>query len=301
MRVHAILNRNAGTMIGFGPEQLEKKLANAFAKAGHCISVETAEPGDIVERLQSAAGKDYDAIIIGGGDGSVNAAATALLGRDMALGILPLGTLNRLARDLDLPLDTDQAIKGLVTTEPHKIDVGEVNGRIFLCNSFIGLPPMVTARRQSLRGRSLAERLSGYLALPGEIARTVRRLALLIDDSETPRIHRALTVAVSNNPYLEEAHFPPKRGPLDTGRLGLYISKHRTIAQTIWLLLRASLGLWQGDPEFEGHRVRTLTINSKAKRLRVSNDGEVLSLETPLHYRIRPRALTILKPKNGTT
>ncbi len=63
MRVHAILNRNAGTMIGLGPEQLEKKLGNAFAKAGHCISVETAEPGDIAERLQSAAGKDYDAII----------------------------------------------------------------------------------------------------------------------------------------------------------------------------------------------------------------------------------------------
>ncbi len=80
----------------------------------------------------------------------------------MALGILPLGTLNRLARDLDLPLDIDQAIKGLVTTEPHKIDVGEVNGRIFLCNSFIGLPPMVTARRQSLRGK-VACRAAGRL------------------------------------------------------------------------------------------------------------------------------------------
>ncbi len=301
MRFHAIINRRAGTVIGMGAEQFEKKLGDAFAKAGHSIRIETVEPHDIAERLRSAAETDCGAIIVGGGDGSVNAAAIALLGRNKALGILPLGTLNRLTRDLGLPLDIDAAIEGLLTAEPHKIDVGEVNGRIFLCNSFIGLPPMVTERRQRLRGSSLAERLRGYLRLPGEIARSARRVALRIDDRDVPRIHRALTVVISNNPYLEELNLPPKRGPLDTGRLGLYISKHRTAAQTVWLFLRASLGLWSGDPKFESHAVERLTIESKAKRLRVSNDGEVLWLETPLNYSIRPQALTVLKPKAAGT
>ena len=138
------------------------------------------------------------------------------------------------------------ALRLLAEAEPRKIDVGEVNGHIFLCNSFIGLPPMVTERRQKLRGRPLAERLRGYAAMPLEIARGARRLAIVVDDEEVARALRALTVVVSNNAYSEGPHLIPKRRALDEGRLGLYISKHRTLTQTVWLLLRAALGIVEG-------------------------------------------------------
>ncbi|HEY7646588.1 MAG TPA: diacylglycerol kinase family protein [Hyphomicrobiales bacterium] len=299
MRCHAILNSRAGTVIGAGPAAFEAKLTDAFRKAGHSISVETVEPAQIGPRLAAAAREGYDALIIGGGDGSVNAAATALLGRKTALGVLPLGTLNWLAQDLNISLDVDEAIRQLAEAEPQEIDVGEVNGSIFLCNSFIGLPPMISERRQDLRGQPIGERLRGYLALPKELARSVRRLALLIDDERAPRLTRALTVVISNNPYRVEAALMPKRRALDEGRLGLYISKHRTISQTVFLMVRAALGRWQGDPNLESQELQRLTIRSRAKRLRVSNDGELLWLDTPLRYRIRPKALTVLRPREA--
>jgi diacylglycerol kinase family enzyme len=297
MRIHAILNRNAGTIIGASAEVFEQKLAETFKNAGHDITVETVEPKEIGGRFRDAAKRDYDALIIGGGDGSVNAAAAELLGHRSALGILPLGTMNRLARDLGLSADVDAALRLLAEAEPHKIDVGEVNGHIFLCNSFIGLPPLVTERRAKLRGRPLGERLRGYAALPMEIARGARRLAIVIDDEEAAKAHRALTVVVSNNAYSEGANLFLKRRALDEARLGLYISKHRTVPRTIWLLLRASLGFWKGDPDLEARELEKVTIHSKNRRLRVANDGELLTLETPLQYRIRPKALTVLMPK----
>ena len=110
MRIHAILNRNAGTIIGAGAEVFEQKLAETFKNAGHDITVETVEPKQIGGRFRDAAERDYDALIIGGGDGSVNAAAAVLLDHRTALGILPLGTMNRLARDLGLSADVDAAL-----------------------------------------------------------------------------------------------------------------------------------------------------------------------------------------------
>ena len=297
MRIHAILNRNAGTIIGAGAEVFERKLAETFATAGHDITIDTVEPKQIGARFEDAAKRGYDAIIVGGGDGSVNAAAAALLGKKTALGILPLGTVNRLARDIGLTADVDAALLLLAEAEPRQIDVGEVNGHIFLNNSFIGLPPMVTERRAKLRGRPLGERLRGYAALPMEVARGARRLAIVIDDDEAARAHRALTVVVSNNAYSEGASLIPKRRALDEARLGLYVSRHRTLMQTVWLLLRASLGLWKGDPDLETRELEKLTIRSNSKRLRVVNDGELMWLNTPLCYSIRPKALTVLVPK----
>jgi diacylglycerol kinase family enzyme len=296
MRVHGIINNKAGTLIGTDPERFIGRLKAAFTEAGHELTLETVEPDAIGDRLKAAAGQGFDAILVGGGDGSVNAAARMLLGSKTALGIVPLGTLNRLARELGMSVELDQAAAQLARAEPARIDVAEVNGELFLCNSFIGLPPLVSEVRQSLRGRGFFERLVGYLRLPLDISRNMRRLTLLIDDREAPRVVRAMTVVVSNNAYSEEPNFLPKRRALDEGRLGLYISRHYTFWQTAWLLIRASLGLWHGDPRFERRELRKLTISSKKRHLRVSNDGELLKLETPLRYSIRPKALTVLAP-----
>jgi diacylglycerol kinase family enzyme len=296
MRIHGIINRRAGTLIGTDPEDFTRMLREEYTAAGHELTLDVVEPGEIAERLDAAIRQNYDALLIGGGDGSINAAASRLLGSRTALGILPLGTMNRLARELGLALGLNEMAVELAHSEPAQIDVAEVNGHIFLCNSFIGLPPMITERRQSLRGRGLWERLTGYLKLPLDISRNMRRLSLFIDDQKAPRRVRAMTVAVSNNAYAEEANLLPVRHRLDEGWLGLYISRHYTFWQTAWLLMRAAAGQWQGDPRFERHKLQKLTIDSRRPQLRVSNDGELMKLSTPLHYSIRPKALTVLLP-----
>jgi diacylglycerol kinase family enzyme len=296
MRIHGIINKRAGTLIGTDPEAFAERLRQSYAAAGHELTLDVVDPGEICDRLDDAAKQNYDALLLGGGDGSINAAANRLSGSRTALGILPLGTMNRLARELDLSLGLDQITAELAHSEPVQIDVAEVNGHIFTCNSFIGLPPMITERRQSLRGAGFLRRMKGYLMLPLDISRNMRRLALFIDDQKGPRVVRALTVVISNNAYSEEAHFLPRRRALNEGRLGLYISRHYTLLQTVWLLIRASLGMWKGDPRFERHQLHKLTIGSRHSHLRVANDGELMRLETPLVYAIRPKALTVLVP-----
>lgn len=296
MRIHGIINRQAGTLIGTDPNAFAEKLRRSYAASGHQLSVDVVEAAEIESTLARAAKGGYDALLIGGGDGSVNAAAKLLLGTRTALGILPLGTLNRLARELELSLDLEHMTSELASAEPVQIDVAEVNGHIFLCNSFIGLPPMITERRQALRGQGFFTRMAGYIRLPIDISRNLRRLSLSIDDSKQARRVRALTVVVSNNAYAEEANFLPRRRALDEGRLGLYISRHYTLWQTVALMIRASLGQWHGDPRFERHTLRKLTITSRHAHLRVANDGELMKLATPLTYAIRPKALTVLVP-----
>ncbi len=296
MRIHGIINKRAGTLIGTDPDTFADKLRKSYGAAGHELTLDVVEPGEICDKLDEAAKRNYDALLIGGGDGSINAAANRLMGKRTALGILPLGTMNRLARELELSLGLEQMTSELAHSQAVQIDVAEVNGHIFVCNSFIGLPPMITERRQSLRGQPFFKRMAGYLRLPLDISRNMRRLALTIDDRTQPRIVRALSVVVSNNAYAEEANFLPRRRALDEGSLGLYISRHYTLLQTVWLLIRASLGMWQGDPRFERHKLHKLTIHSRHAQLRVANDGELMKIATPLHYAIRPKALTVLVP-----
>ena len=289
MRIHAILNRNAGAIIGTGPEVFERRLVETFTNAGHEISIEAVEAKQIGARFREAADEGYDALIVGGGDGSVNAAAAALLGHRTALGILPLGTVNRLARDLDLTADVGVALQLLAEAEPRKIDVGEVNGRIFLCNSFIGLPPLVTERRRSFTAGHLPSGSEAMQPCPWKSRGCARRLAIVVDDEAMARAHRALTVVVSNNVYSEGPHLIPKRRALDEGRLGSMSPSTGPLWQTVWLLLRAALGLWKGDPDLDARELKRVTIRSNSKRLKVVNDGELMWLSTPLRYHSGPK------------
>lgn len=88
-------------------------------------------------------------VVAGGGDGTINAVASVVVGSGTPFGVLPLGTLNHFAKDLNIPLELDAAIANVAQGVPHQVDVGEVNGRIFLNNSSLGLYPDIVRDRES--------------------------------------------------------------------------------------------------------------------------------------------------------
>ena len=90
-------------------------------------------------------------VLVAGGDGTANAVAGALVGSAVTLGILPLGTLNHLAKDLGIPLTLEEAIDTAVHGEELLIDVGMVNGRAFLNNSSLGIYPHLVRHRDRQR------------------------------------------------------------------------------------------------------------------------------------------------------
>jgi len=297
MRIQAVINRRAGGVMGQSMRSIERDLTSSFERAGHSMEVRTVDPKNIAAALDAAIASRPGAVVIGGGDGTIKCAAQRLAGSDIALAILPLGTLNRTARDLGIPLDPAGAITALAAAEIVTIDVAEVNGHVFLCNSLMGLPPQISERRQELRGKIIPARIAGYFGILRNILRARRKIEMTIDDDKETRRVRAFSVAISNNPYSEEPSFVLRRNALDTGKLGLYISKHRSGLQLMWVLLRAAFGQWSGDPNFERLTAKTIVIHSKHRHMRLSNDGEVERLDMPLQYRMRPRALRVLVPR----
>lgn len=298
MRIHAIINGRAGTVLGLGlsRESLRAKLDAALSVTGHEVTIDILDPADISAAIAQALRSDPDAIVVGGGDGTIRTAATLLKGSSTALGILPLGTLNRLARDLEIPLDLDGAAAALAHAEIRVIDMAELNGRPFLCNSLIGLPPIYSRQRQRQRGQPLIPRIRGYISVLRHIARSRRKLTIVVDDGTERRKVRALSTAVSNNVYADAAGVMLRRPALDRGELGIYVSRHESGLALAVAFLRAMLGLWRSDPNLEEAIAHKCEMSSSKAALRVSNDGEVEIVATPLRYRSLPKSLKVLAP-----
>lgn len=298
MNTHAVVNLRAGTALGLPPDTIRQVIETAFAAKGHRISVECVPPEDIETSIARASGSDIDALIIGGGDGTIRTAARHLIGKDIALGILPLGTMNRLAKDLEIPLRLEDAASFLAGASRSKIDVAKVNDSIFLCNSVMGTTLKYSVTRARLRGRPATERLPKYLSIIQGILSSRRKISIVVDNGEERLRIRALSVVVTNNGYDESTTWL-RRPKLDGGKLTMYISKHRAGWGMAKAVARALIGRWDGDPEMAKLTGAEFVIHARDSRKRLANDGEISKFETPLRYEIVPRALTVLTGEWG--
>ena len=297
MRIQAVINKKAGSAIGYAAEKLARETEAAFKASGHETEVHVVEPMDIKAAFGKALAASPDILLVGGGDGTIRSAASRVIGTGAALAILPLGTVNRLARDLNIPVEPGAALRALASGVYRYIDAADVNGQIFLCNSMLGLPTEISLRRQHLRGRPFWTRAAGYFKLLRSILASRKHIELVIDgDETTSRRVRVLSLAVSNNTYKRGPSLTFARQALDRGKLGVYIPKPHSGLGLLWVLARASLGFWSGDDRLDCLAARKLIIKTHRKRIRLCNDGEVQTLRTPLRYQIRPKALKVLAP-----
>lgn len=291
MRVRVIANKSGGTQSG--GDAIEK----ALAAAGVTAEVRLVEANEIPRAFADAAkAKGLDAVVAAGGDGTIGCAAGHLAGTDRPLGILPLGTLNHLARDAGIPNDLDAAAAVIAAGHVRAIDVGEVNGRVFVNNSAVGLyPDMVRFRdaEQSATGRSKrVAMLSASLRALRSFKR--RRLWISAPGVETPV--RTPLLFIGNNRYQVSLFALGKREALDEGELCLYAVRARSRAHLFWAGLRGVVGKLDQQRDFVTFCTDEAEISSDRDRLTVSADGETFSLETPLRYRIRPKALRLITP-----
>jgi diacylglycerol kinase family enzyme len=297
MRV--LINSSAGTAIAMSREQLSEAIEVPLKAAGHDVEFEVVAPDEFDVALKRAAAADCDALIIGGGDGSVRSAAMALMGTEKALGIIPLGTMNLLARDLGIPFDIAQAAMVLGTAVPARIDVARVNDRIFLCASIMGLVTQYSAERQKLRGKHWHERLLGYVTVMRSLLGSRHRIAVAIDDGSKIEVIRALSVAICSNDYDETSGMMLKRSRLDGETLTLYAAKHRSGLGMVYAVVRILLGLGRNDPRLSILKAKRLKVSARQGRVWLANDGELEEVATPLVYSVLPGALKVLKPASA--
>ena len=292
MKVRLIVNRGGGS---FSEEEAEK-LASLFAREGVEADLRLVDPAGLAsEFAEAAAARALDAVVAAGGDGTVSAAAAALAGSSRPLGIVPLGTLNHFARDSGIPLDAASAVAAIAGGATRPVDVAEVNGRVFVNNSALGLYPFMVRSReaqQRLLGRS--KRIAMLVASFRALRHFTRKRLTILADGERAPIETPL-LFVGNNRYETSLLALGRRDRIDRGGLCLYAPLARSRFHLLMLMLRSLFGRLDQVRDFvslEG--VEKLEVRSPLPTLSAANDGETVTLRTPLSYRIRPRAVLLL-------
>jgi diacylglycerol kinase family enzyme len=291
-RYCVVLNDRAGSVVNAAVNADD--LLDKFRAAG--LDAALAAGASLTEKIAAAIASDAGVIVAAGGDGTITAVAGALVGTDKALAILPLGTVNLLARDLGIPLAVPDTIAALAAMAPRKIDVGEVNGAVFLHKIVLGFVPGLAAARERVRGRGLSAALAYLPHMVRRIRRTRRMTVEIKTGDGRRRIMRVAAVAVSSNCYDEGLGRFFRRSCLDGGTLCLYALKRPHLWKMIRIALGMLIGRWQQSEELTIDTARRVVIRSRRRRLMLMFDGDVVGFDVPLRVRIRPRALTILAP-----
>ena len=297
-RLDVIINARSGAS---DKEVARDLLTRLFAEGGIEAHISLARSGkEIVEFARRSMSGDAETIVAGGGDGTVNAVASIVAGTKRTLGVLPLGTLNHFARDLGIPLDLKGAAQTIIAGHTIMIDVGEVNERIFVNNSSLGLYPHIVRHRETI------QRL-GHRKWPAAAWATLtvlRRYPFLevrlsADGKEFKT--RTPFVFVGNNRYEMESFNIGRRARLDAGELSLYVTHHTGRLGLLRLSLRALFKRLRKSEDFMATTLKEVWVETRHRRIRVATDGEVTVLETPLHYRIQVGALRVIVPEETAT
>jgi diacylglycerol kinase family enzyme len=290
MRVALVANPRAGR----GPPPVAA-VTEALSQAGAEVTLFGGPGADFTAEARRAA-QECDVVAAMGGDGTVNSVASALAGGSTPMLVLPAGTLNHFARDLGVPRDLVEAALLVRDGRRRNVDVGEVNGRVFVNTSSIGAYPFAVALREQLR----------LLGVRGKWRAMAR--ASLVTFRLFPTLHVRLAgdigelevetplVFVGNDVYAGEGLGALRRARLDDGRLCLITAEVTSPPEVLRLALLAALGrlhtspaVWRGEPT-------EITVGAARRSLLVSLDGEVVRLRPPLRYRSRPGALAVFAP-----
>ncbi|MBN8807508.1 MAG: hypothetical protein J0I47_04615 [Sphingomonas sp.] len=291
-RLPVIVNRNGGTASKLG-DKLEARLRDAFAPTGADADIQLLDGKDMPDAI--ATGARQGRVVVAGGDGTAACAAGQLAGEDAELGLLPLGTLNHLARDLGLPDTLEDAARLAATGTATAIDVAEVNGHVFVNNASVGLYPMMVREREGHQDEKGWPKWLAALPAAWAALERLPHHRLTLDLGKGERTIVTPLLFVGNNVYSLAAGRVGQRKTLTGGKLSVYAVSRRGRLALIWFALRTLVGRAERRLDFETlGECETLTVRSAGESIEIALDGEVERLESPLEFRIRPGALKVV-------
>jgi diacylglycerol kinase family enzyme len=294
--VALVFNARAGGTLG--QQGLSDELAARLAESGEAAFAVPVDAGTLPERMATAKASGAATIIVAGGDGSIACAAASLKGSGIALGLIPCGTMNLLAKDLGLdPADRDQAVKAVLRGKTRRIDAAVVNGEVFLCASMLGTPARLGRHREM--GRRRGNGILGWAGFTVAVLRALHqnrsmRVVLTTDDGRV-LTRRSPSITITVNTLDDPARLFARKN-LSGGELGVYLVKRQNALRQIRLMLRTLRTGQLLDPDIEVFTCRTLTVAAATYAMHVLVDGELRLIRPPLHYAIEPAALSVIVP-----
>jgi diacylglycerol kinase family enzyme len=207
-----------------------------------------------------------------------------------------MGTLNHFARDAGIPVELEAAVRTIAAGHRMRVDVGAVNGKIFVNNSSIGLYPTVVTRRDNRRRRHGSGKWTALFWASLTVLRKHPMLDVAVAvDGDTTR-YRTPLIFIGNNEYVVEGPGAGHRGGLCDGKLSLYITRRHGRRGLLALALRALTGSLRDALDLEALTASSVTIATRRRYILVATDGEVSVMPTPLAYETRAGVLEVLVP-----
>jgi diacylglycerol kinase family enzyme len=287
------LNPRAGT---FGAADESALRTLAYENGLRVVEVRAGEV-DVRAEVRESLAAGRRTFVVAGGDGSIHHVMQALVGTEGILGVLPTGSVNHLARDLGIPVDDwrtafEIAVRGAV----RQIDVGRINGHYFLNSVMMGLYPSISEFRE--RFRSMHSRWHAYAKAVRLALRHFPHVTLVLEHDGRVETLRTQMFVVSVNAYdLSQTGFISPKTTFNDGKLSMYSLTFMSRLQFVGAAAQYFRGNVADVPGFRRIRTAQLRIDNGRGRLRVSIDGELSMLDTPLQLAAVPASLLVRGPQ----
>lgn len=247
-------------------------------------------PGHAKELATNAVKEGYDVVAAVGGDGTVNEVASSLIETETALGIIPLGSGNGLARHLGLPFKPQEAIENILTTNPIRIDSATINGIPFFCSSGIGFDAKVAADYAKSGSRGLftytKEAIRDWFSYkPGEY---------VIETDEGTVHTQALLVTIGNANQWGNDYFITPQASLNDGKLDIAIVKPASIISDLKMVSQLRNKTLMNNPDVQYLRSSYAVIDCASENYAAHYDGEAIFLNGRIRLECKPDSLNVI-------
>ena len=248
-------------------------------------------PRDLEPTVRRALAKKPDLLILGGGDGTISGLVDLMVGHDVILGVLPLGTANSFARTLDIPLDIPGAVEVIRTGRPRRIDLGMIDKDYFANCAAMGISPQIAETVPHGLKKVLGR--IGYFGWAAYQFIRFRPFTLIVGEGDAAERLRVVEVRISNGPYHGGTELV-ESAQVDSGEI--------VVQAVLGHFKRRLVQNWASNVfrhrsrhdevrEFRGKSIRVDTV----PRLPISIDGEVLA-HTPVTARIAAAVIEVMVP-----
>lgn len=302
--LHIVSNAGSGSKdTQEARQQIEAVLSAAHREHEFILVENPGEIAAVAKQAVEAAVRSDGAVVVAGGDGTINAVVQAVLPTRRPFGIIPQGTFNYSGRAHGIPLDAAEAANALLTARLEPVQVGMVNDRAFLVNASVGLYPELLQDREKYKHEYGRHRSVALWAGLKTLLREHRQLLVEVEHEQGHEHQLTPSIFVGNNALQLEQVGLDEAKDIERHRLAAVIVEPVSTAELLWLAARGMLGRLGEDERIRNFPFRSMTVRllngAKRRAIKVAVDGEIIHCQQPLTFRVADHPLMLLTPSTA--
>jgi diacylglycerol kinase family enzyme len=293
--IEVILNAKSGSQKA---GETREVIAKVLRECGRSFHISTATGDDLCDLAEEKAASECEILVAGGGDGTICCVAAAALKHGKTLGVIPLGTFNYFARNLQIPLAPDEAVKVIIAGHTVRASVLDLNGRLILNNASIGIHPAVLLKRRQIYRRWGRNQASAYVSVALTAFQPPPRLRVRIETEKGELVRETPLVMVCSNAFQMDAFGLAGKECLNCEKFALYVARMGGRLTIPRLGLRTLLRRLRAGVDYDVICTSDVTIETlRQRRFRAAVDGDLERLESPLRFTIGQNDLCVIAPR----